>query len=566
MPVLIAQTVIPISLFKPVVFAVLFFTWARLIGALDRDMDYVSAPRRAWNALQLAAGMVGFGLWLVIPWFWMGLCVVLICVGGAMGGYAFYRNAQVPPEIRWTLSWDWFTRVWNLATRIRSGQRAATTLLDADNQALPRPLGDSLEAKAHQLLEDLLGYSVVRNAQFIHIAASDQRAAISVQVDGVRYPQPPVTPTTAVSLIDYLKKKAALDVFDRRRRLWGQLGLDIDNCGRYRLFLATSGSRRGLIMTIEIEPEIRVWPTFEELGLLPGQQKRLLPTLDDNNGIVIVASPPHHGQTTTLYSFLRRKDPYTTSIATLEQRITMEIEGLRQNTVPLGSESGEWKRQTKSLLRQDYQVLMLDRLADTPLAIELADMAHELRIYVGLPQADTFTALRAWGNAIGDPTKAADSLAAIIAPRLVRRLCTTCRIAYRPDPDVLRKLNLPTNTDTRLYKHSGFTASRRKNPCPDCHGIGYRGCTGVFEVMILDDQARQLIITNQLAQLRTHLRKQKMQWLQEVAMEKVVDGTTSISEITRVLGASPDNQEPDQKQKYTTVSNKMNSDSTLPNV
>ena len=132
--------------------------------------------------------------------------------------------------------------------------------------------------------------------------------------------------------------------------------------------------------------------------------------------------------------------------------------------------------------------------------------------------------------------KGGDALHAIISQRLVRTLCPTCRVAYKPDPEALRKMNLPSDKVSQLYKQTGQVIVRDKpQTCTDCHGIGYRGRVGVFEVMMMDDMARGLIRAGKLDQLRAHLRKNKMLWLQEAALHRAVEGITSISEITRAL-------------------------------
>ena len=140
---------------------------------------------------------------------------------------------------------------------------------------------------------------------------------------------------------------------------------------------------------------------------------------------------------------------------------------------------------------------------------------------------------------------AAGGLGAIVSQRLVRKLCPTCRVAYKPDPNVLRKLNLPAQRVPQLYKHSGKirVGKDRTQTCSTCLGMGYRGRVGVFEIMVLDDEARKILAAGQMDQFRAHLRRHKMLYLQESALLKVVEGQTSISEITRALGANKKHNE-----------------------
>ncbi|MEL7087583.1 MAG: hypothetical protein AAGL98_03945, partial [Planctomycetota bacterium] len=181
-------------------------------------------------------------------------------------------------------------------------------------------------------------------------------------------------------------------------------------------------------------------------------------------------------------------------------------------------------------------VIMVSKLADDQSAKLLAPMADEIREYVPVDQPDTLSALKSWIKMVGDPQEVAPHLGAVLAQRLVRRLCHTCRVPYTPDPAAMKKLNLPADKVGELFRASGKVMVKDKEiVCPDCLGLGYRGRVGVFEVMLIDDHAAKYLAANELDSLRLHLRKNKMLYLQEAALTKVVDGTTDIKEVTRVM-------------------------------
>jgi len=253
---------------------------------------------------------------------------------------------------------------------------------------------------------------------------------------------------------------------------------------------------------------------------------------------VIVAAPPQHGAPTTLYSLLHEHDPYTSSLATLEDEVQFDLEGVSHNLIEPGQSSAKINEKLGGLLRADPSAFMISRVVDPQAAKLLAQSAPEIRIYVPIPQDGTFSALQLWLKVTGDPKLVAEGLGAVIAQRLVRRLCHTCRVSYTPDPSALKKLNLPATKVGDLFRASGkIMVKDNEVQCPDCHGLGYRGRVGVFEVMIVDDAARKYIAANQLDTLRLHLRKHKMLYLQESALAKVVDGTTDIKEVTRVMSS-----------------------------
>ena len=278
-------------------------------------------------------------------------------------------------------------------------------------------------------------------------------------------------------------------------------------------------------MVVEINPQLSVQVGFDQLGLLKSQQQRLEATLSQSHRVFIVTSPHRQGQTTALYSLLQKHDPYTQSIMTVEQRVIQEIEGVNHHQVDKNIDEAELVGRVEAILRQAPQVLMIENLNHDQAARVLVEAASEVRVYAGMRHNDTFAALRRWIEMVGDTHTAAEGLGGIIGCCLVRKLCRTCRVPYTPDPAVLYKLNLAPDRVGQLFKHSGQVIVREKTTqCPRCLGLGYRGCVGVFEVLLLDEHARGLLASRQINQLRSHLRRQKMLWLQEVALAKVVEG------------------------------------------
>lgn len=535
-----AQSVFLVSLYKPLIMLVVFAGWGWVATRLDKDMAFYYLSRPLWNGMLLGAAALAGAFWLLIPWFVVGMVLAVALLAGSVVGYAMYRNTKVPEGGKWGFSLDSFRQRVEAAQVAAAQKHATLKMLNPDQTPQAVPAGEDPMVAAHQLVQDTLEFALPRRAEKIDLLiAGSQQVALVVTVDGVKYPQPSPEAKVGLAVIDYIKKAARLDVTDRRRRQVGQALIDAGDYGRHTLGLTTSGSTREISLSIRIDPNQRMAMSVDTMGLLPAQAEQVKHILSGSRGLVIVASPSHQGQTTTLYSLLKHHDPYTQSIVTLEDDVPFEIEGVNHNTLEPGldPESGALAQRVAGLLRQDPQVFMLSRLTDAQTAKTLAGAATGARLYVGLKQDDTFVALKAWVKAVGDPALASKGLAAIISQRLVRRLCPTCRVSYTPDPALLKKLNLPVDRVGTLYKHSGQVLVKNKpQACPSCMGMGYIGRTAVYEVMLLDDQARQLVAQGQVDALRSHLRKQKMLWLQEAGVSKVVDGVTSISEITRAMG------------------------------
>lgn len=530
-----------LSPYKPILFGIVLMAWARVAGRIDQDLEDNLLQRRLWNSIHLGVAILSFGLWLLIPIFWAGMPIALLILVGTVFAYVHYRNPRVDAHDRWTFA---SVRILAQGVSKRMEQRKDASLMSrhavrlygADGRAVHAPEAESPQALAQETMEELFLYATDRHAQRLEVSVEPQHTTVKVLIDGVYYPQPNLDPKAGLGIIDFLKLHAGMDVADRRKRQTGNLTVEIPPKPRRSIPLVTSGSTRGVNLTVLFDHGPEKITAFDDLGLLEVQRQSLIKGLDNPNRVVIVSSPPLQGQTTTLYSLISRHDPYTSSVVSIEEDPPFELEGVKHTKVDPGLDPGAYNQKLKSLILQDPQVLYAGRLADPTTVRQIADSANQIRFYVGLRQEDTFSALKGWIKGVGDAKLAADSLSAIVAQRLIRKLCMTCRLAYKPDPEVLRKMNLTASKVTTLYKQSGQVLVKEKpEPCPDCLGMGFRGRVPVFEVMVLDDEARALVAAGQYEQLRGHLRKQKMLWMQEAALARAVEGATTVNEILRAM-------------------------------
>lgn len=539
MPTL-AESVILMSIYKPILFMLIFILWGNAVGIFDKDAERFFLKRQLWNAIQLGVGFVGFGLWLLMP-FWIGFFVVPLILGIGVFAYVYYRNTQVEDRNKWTLEPGKFQEIlaqkFETAKEEQAQAAASVKLLDEKDRPLTVPSGDDPNTPAHVMFEQIIDFAAPRGAERIDVMVDQAQASIAVFVDGLKYPQPNVEAKLGLLMVDYLKAQAKLDLTDRRKKQVGILKFEgTENVGKHKMQITTMGSTRGLSLQLEIDPgSARALP-FEKLGLLDSQKGQLLPVLDQKGRAVLVVCPPGQGMTVSLYALAAKHDPYTQSITLLEDETLYDMEGVTHELIdPMDPTS--LNNKLKALMLREAEVVMLARLADNQTAGMIADHADTTRFYFGIRAEDSVTALRMWSKAVGDQQKAANAIGAVMTQRLVRKLCTVCRVPFKPDPAVLRKLNLPPDKVSTLYKNSGQVLVKEKpTVCPDCMGLGFKGRTGVFELMAFDEQARTFMAAGQYDQLRAHLRKQKVLWLQEAALAKAVEGVTSIGEITRVMG------------------------------
>ena len=245
--------------------------------------------------------------------------------------------------------------------------------------------------------------------------------------------------------------------------------------------------------------------------------------------------------TSTLYAIARSHDAFMQNIHTLEISKALELENITQHVYDSQDGTVSFGKRFRSILRTEPDVVIA---GDTPDAETAALAAHAgrqgKRVYLGLGASDAFSALQKYVHAVNDPPVAAGSLVAVLSQRLARVVCSNCRRAYRPDPNLLRKANLPMDENRPFYRPPNpdeIELDKQGNPilCPVCQGTGYVGRTGVFELLVLNDELRKMIAEGTpLQSIRTAARKGGMQNVQEVALHKVFEGHTSINEVLRV--------------------------------
>ena len=254
--------------------------------------------------------------------------------------------------------------------------------------------------------------------------------------------------------------------------------------------------------------------------------------------------PRDNGRTTLMYSVLKRHDAYINNVQTVEIDPQTALEGVRGNkfdaqsdaALPAGATGPEFATLVRSIMRRDPQVVGVAELPDAATAKEVsrADL-ERARVYLSFNAPDAVAGVQAWAKMVGDQRAAGECLHGVIAGKLLRKLCTNCRVAYPPAPDMLKKLGIPEGKVTQLFKKGGQVLIKNKpEVCPVCAGSGYYGQDGVYEVCLFGKEERDLVAAGNLSGLKAAMRKRNVPTIQQVAIRKAVDGITSVEEVMRI--------------------------------
>jgi type II secretory ATPase GspE/PulE/Tfp pilus assembly ATPase PilB-like protein len=264
--------------------------------------------------------------------------------------------------------------------------------------------------------------------------------------------------------------------------------------------------------------------------------KELKELVDTKGGTLLLAAGPDQGRTTTFYSIMRLHDAYTQNVVTHEVEMQGTLEGIKQNVFTPVADGPDFATSTRSLIRRDPDVIGVAELPDAQTAKELARAdLQRTRVIASVRSDSAIAAIQGWVRLVGDAEQGSKVLRGVVAQKLVRKLCTNCRVPYAPSPDMLKKLGVTDGAAKQLYKKGGQVVIKDKPAtCPMCGGGGFFGQEGVFEVVVLSEVDRQLIKAGDFKGLAQELRKRKSLTIQQAGIQKALSGVTSIEEVIRV--------------------------------
>jgi len=378
------------------------------------------------------------------------------------------------------------------------------------------------EAPIIRLVNSLFFQAVKERASDIHIEPYERDLDVRFRVDGLLYPV--LSPPKAIqdALVSRVKIMAGLDIAEKRLPQDGRIrllvaGKDIDV--RVAIIPTTFGER--VVMRLLDRKGGLIG--LEEIGLKPWQVKAFEKLLSRTSGILLATGPTGSGKTTTLYAALNRINSTERNIITIEDPVEYQLKGVGQ--IQVNPKIGlTFASGLRSILRQDPDVIMVGEIRDretAEIAIHASLTGH--LVLSTLHTNDAPTAITRLVDMGIEPFLVASSLSAVLAQRLVRVLCHHCKERYGP-------LDLGQGLDSRepvfYYKAVG---------CERCMNTGYRGRTGIFE-FVLVDQGLQSVISKGLdsTNIRDYAVSRGMKTLREDGLEKVASGITSLEEVLRV--------------------------------
>ena len=522
------------STFKAVVMLLLLPPWLYAAAWINRDAQRYHFPQMLWNGLTLGLGALGVLLWLVVPLYAVGLLLYLVLAGGVVFAYVTQRNKRAGEGAK-VFTAQHLSSVFARSKRQQIEVVQRLKLYNHMGKPEPPPAEEDEPEllQAYNVTQELLHDAVTYRASRAELIPAGEQMTVRFQIDGVYHKRAPLDRQEASLAVDYLKRIAGLDVQEKRKPQTGSISMDA-GAVRADMNVTSDGTTQGQRLRLQVIQEL-AQTRLEDLGMADGLRERVEKINALEAGLTIVSGQKGQGVTSTLYSLMRKHDAFMKQLVTLEGEVTVDLDNITQQTY---QDAAEMTANFASLVRRDPDVIMVDACKTAQAGKAIAETAAAKRVLLGLTAENSFVALAKWIKLCGDRQTAVGPLKAITCQVLLRKLCPQCREAYRPPQNILAKLNLPADKIERFYRPPTKPLTDEKgNPvvCPTCRGTGYHGRTAAFELLELTDDIRELIVRDgSLSQIKSACRKNKMLYLQEQSLRKVIAGVTSIEDVVRV--------------------------------
>ena len=395
---------------------------------------------------------------------------------------------------------------------------------------------ESLEGDASpiiKLVDSFVFTAIQRRASDIHLETRDHELAVKFRIDGALYhAMKPLSKRYAAAVVSRVKVMSELDISEKR----------IPQDGRFKKLIA----RRSIDFRVSVLPTIHgedvvirildkeaIQKEFSELnlsvlGFREGQLARIRKFINEPYGMVLVTGPTGSGKTTTLYGALNEIRNEEDKIITIEDPVEYQLDGVTQ--IPVNEKKGlTFARGLRHILRHDPDKVMVGEIRDPEtahIAVQSALTGH--MVFTTVHANNVVDVIGRLLNMGVEPYNFVSALNCVLAQRLVRRICPSCKESVTYDEEFLRMSGISPEAAASAHFHRG-------TGCIDCHGTGFLGREAILEILELSDDIREMILQrHSTAEIKKQAKKEGMTFLREEAVQRALTGITTLEEANKV--------------------------------
>jgi general secretion pathway protein E len=528
-----------------ILFLGLFAGWVGISRFVDEDSRGLRVRPEFWNSIIVVTGVVAFLIAVACPFSYLvGVPVLLLMCGVPFGFYVQERNRRVPESGKILTRQHIQSVAVRLANRlgIRLGQGGSSDAgagppiefigkSDASGKADRSRTRQVESSKGYMAAKELVYDAILRRSTDIHLEPKEDEMSVRLRIDGVMYPTEPFDRVVGDAVMNIFKVLGGMDITEKRRGQDGSFGAKLEQ-RQIDFRAATQGTRHGEKLSLRILDQSSSVNSLAGLGMRKKMQESMRQIVHQPHGLLLSCGPTGAGKSTTLYASLKDVDAYQLNVITVEDPIEYKMANVNQ--IEINTKSGQtFATSLRSILRQDPDVLLIGEIRDgetATIACQAANTGH--MVFSTVHANDSITAVYRMLELGVEPFMVANSLSAVLGQRLVRRLCKECREAYKPERAVLERLEIPADRIDQFFRPPGSSAAM----CPECNGLGYVGRTGVFELLVINDELRDLIRDKAAAsKVKLAAKRNGMLTMKQEGIRLLAQGITSVEELERTV-------------------------------
>jgi len=389
------------------------------------------------------------------------------------------------------------------------------------------------KAPAVKLVHAMLLQAIKQRASDIHLEPAENALRVRFRIDGVLYERVTLPKEVQDGVASRIKVMGRMDIAERRLPQDGGVTVRVGD-RRVDLRIATLPSQHGERVVMRLLDKTMGLLTLEGLGFSPEDLGRVRKTLELLHGIILVTGPTGSGKTTTLYAMLSALNSAELNIITLEDPIEYQLEGITQTQVSV-KKGLTFARGLRSIVRQDPDIIMVGEIRDLETAsISIQSSLTGHLVFSTLHTNDAPSSVTRLLDLGVEPYLAASSVNAILAQRLARRVCQDCKELVPLDLEAARVKGW-SEEDLSLLTERGVTRTPRGKGCGACFGTGFSGRTAIFELLVVTDEIRDLVVRRASAgDLKRAALKDGFLTLRKDGLRRVAAGLTTLDEVWSV--------------------------------
>jgi len=537
------------AILKLAALGLLLVLWVRAGDWVNQDSQLYKLGWYKWNPIVYAPfALLAIGLFFLPVPAWIRVAILFVVFLMTWIPYVLTHNKNVQPH-QTVLTGSWWRHVFASAAGLigikvsadrvaeyEKGVQIDLSAMGAEDATTDNAnLLSARNSPGYLLVKELVADMIARRCERLMLDFTKQAVNVRHEIDGMWHNGEPREREASDVMLAVMKTLANLDVKDRRNKQAGNFGAKFEN-KNYLCSLVSQGVATGERVILSRSGKKESFITFKDLGMREGIQEQWMEQMSADKGLVVLSTMPGGGLTTMTDVSLEETDRLMRDFAAIEDVNHREREIQNINVTTYDSAADESPATILPRLIRTYPNVYVCRdMINAESAQMLFEEIKDDHLVITTVRAREAAEALLRILQMKVPAKEfASVVRAVLYERLIRLLCPDCKIGYTPPPDVLRKLGIPAGKVEQLYRPP--KGEEIEKPCLTCQGMGYKGRTGVFELLVVTDQMREILMKQpKLELLKKAARASRQRSLQEEGVLLVAKGETSLPELMRVL-------------------------------